>query len=383
MGSWSADSSNHSEHYDHSTNNDDVITGLLGIVPRSDKNFQLFPITPKNWSYFAIENLAYHGHLVTVLYDADGTRYNNGSGLSIFVDGPKVYNGEGTSALVPLPNAPVVLPVIPVNIAANPNGLGSYPLASATYTYFADDPYKAIDGYLFYDSIPDNRWTNYQSSTPNDTLTVTFARSRNVSSVTLALFSDVDCNGKVDVPSSIEIYGSSGFLTTITSGFLPNDRNTFPFGQVETDFIAVNLFNRQDVSVGVCELEVWAPSVSSPVYYSVDALLTGASVINDGTSTATSNGAVVGNLVEGNVVAFSGIESGGGNAEVLLSYANAGTISVTVEILVNQVPKGGISLDPSGGKYVSASLTAEMGIGKNFVSLVGGSSDIRYEILSI
>lgn len=54
--SWSADSSNHSEHYDHSTNNDDVITGLLGIIPRSDEILEISPIIPSNWTYFAIEN---------------------------------------------------------------------------------------------------------------------------------------------------------------------------------------------------------------------------------------------------------------------------------------------------------------------------------------
>ncbi|KAH6666556.1 hypothetical protein B0J14DRAFT_677796 [Halenospora varia] len=44
---------------------------------------------------------------------------------------------------------------VPLNIAANPDGLGYYPLAEATYTFTADNPYKAIDGYLFYDSVPD------------------------------------------------------------------------------------------------------------------------------------------------------------------------------------------------------------------------------------
>jgi hypothetical protein len=378
--SWSADSSNHSEHYDHSTNNDDVITALLGIVPRSDNILEISPIIPSNWTYFAIENLAYQRHLVTVLYDFDGTRYKQGSGLSVFIDGSRIYQGSGTSAQVQLPSAPDTNVLIPINIASNPNGLGFYPTASATFTYEADNPYKAIDGYLFYDDIPDNRWTNYQSPSPNDTVTIAFARPRSISSVTLAMYSDIARGGAVDVPAAIEIYGSTGMLANLTDiEFLPNDRNTFSFEEVETEFVAVNFGRKANVWVGVCELEVWTPPLSGPTYYAVDALLTGASVVDDGASTATKNGAVVGNLTNGSVVAFSGIDSKGGTAKVELSYANAGGSEVEAQIKVNQVSQGSIALAPSGGKYAVASMEVKLAAGKNFVGLVGGSPDVRYE----
>jgi hypothetical protein len=157
--SWSADSSNHSEHYDHSTNNDDVITGLLGIVPQSDDTLLVSPIIPTNWTYFAIENFAYHGHLITVLYDADGTRYKCGASFCVYSDGKQIISKNLTypfSELISLDAAPISSQ-IPINIAANPNGLGYYPTANATFTYSLDNPYKAIDGYLFYDDIPDSK----------------------------------------------------------------------------------------------------------------------------------------------------------------------------------------------------------------------------------
>jgi hypothetical protein len=72
------------------------------------------------------------------------------------VDGSKVFNGNSSQAQISLPAANLASEPIAVNIAGNPNGLGSYPQALATYTYTTDDPYKAIDGYLFYDSVPDN-----------------------------------------------------------------------------------------------------------------------------------------------------------------------------------------------------------------------------------
>lgn len=108
LNGWSADGWNHSEHYDHSTNNDDVITGLLGILPQQGDILKISPIIPSNWSYFALENLPYHGHLVTVLYDKYGSRYNLERGLTVFVDGRKVYNGLQTSASIPIP--PPILP---------------------------------------------------------------------------------------------------------------------------------------------------------------------------------------------------------------------------------------------------------------------------------
>jgi hypothetical protein len=162
---WSADSFNHSEHYDHSTNNDDVITGLLGIVPRSDEILEIAPIIPESWKYFAIESLPYHGHLITVLYDADGSRYKCGATLCVYVDGEQVFKGNRKYPIhekIPLATVPVspfpMFPAafVPVNLAANPYGVG-YPAAEASYTHSADSPYKAIDGYLFYDSVPDSK----------------------------------------------------------------------------------------------------------------------------------------------------------------------------------------------------------------------------------
>jgi hypothetical protein len=348
----------------------------------SEDILEISPIIPPNWTFFAIENLAYHGHLVTVLYDQDGTRYRNDTGLTVFIDGEKVYNGNGTTASVPL--APTIISSfpMPINIAANPEGLGAFPQASATYTFMADNPYKAIDGYLFYDSIPDNRWTNYQSTSSNDTLKVHFSRPRNVSSITLALYSDVSRGGAIDVPSALEIYGSRGLLANITNhSFLANDRNTFTFKEVETDFLAVNMYNKPNQFVGVCEFEVWVPSNSSTKYYAVDALLTGAKVLNDENSSATLKGSVVGNLTTASVVAFSGIWSTGGKTLLGLSYTNSGT-DVSVEIKINQVSQGNITLGNTNGSYKVTVVEAGLAKGNNFVTWLGGSKDLRYEILT-
>ncbi|TVY19118.1 hypothetical protein LARI1_G002945 [Lachnellula arida] len=331
--SWSSDSSNHSEHYDHSTNNDDVITGLLGIVPQSNNSLLVSPIMPKNWTYFAIENFAYHGHLISVLYDADGKRYKCGGSFCVFSDGKQIVSKNPASPiheLISLDTA-LISSGIPVNIAANPNGFGYYPMANATYTFYADNPYKAIDGYLFYDDIPNNRWTNYQSKSSNDTLQITFARPRTISSVTLALYSDVARGG--------------------------------------------------GKAVGVCELEVWTPPISGPTYYAVDSLLTNAAVVKDA---AASAGSVVGQLAIESVVAFSGIESAGGTVKLALSYSNNGSTAMNIDVKVNQVRQITLSLSGTKGKYAIEIVTGvNLEAGKNFVTLLGGSSQLRIESINI
>ncbi|TVY93639.1 hypothetical protein LAWI1_G000921 [Lachnellula willkommii] len=376
--------SNHSEHYDHSTNNDDVITGLLGIVPQSNNSLLVSPIMPKNWTYFAIENFAYHGHLISVLYDADSKRYKCGGSFCVFSDGKQIVSKNPASPiheLISLDTA-LISSGIPVNIAANPNGFGYYPMANATYTFYADNRYKAIDGYLFYDDIPKNRWTNYQSKSSNDTLQITFARPRTISSVTLALYSDVARGGGVDVPAAIEIYGSSELIANLTnSTFLPNDRNTFFFKETKTSYVAVNLFNRPGKAVGVCELEVWTPPISGPTYYAVDSLLTNAAVVKDA---AASAGSVVGQLAIESVVAFSGIESAGGTVKLALSYSNNGSTAMNIDVKVNQVRQITLSLSGTKGKYAIEIVTGvHLEAGKNFVTLLGGSSQLRIESINI
>lgn len=101
------------------------MSGLLGIVPQPDNVFEISPLVPNDWKFFAIENLPYHGHEITVLYDVDGSYYKSGrSGLQIFINGEFVKSQSNIGRMfVPIP-PPVVqnrkLNKIE-NYAANPN----------------------------------------------------------------------------------------------------------------------------------------------------------------------------------------------------------------------------------------------------------------------
>ena len=42
------------------------------------------PLIPSHWTYFAVENLPYHGTLLTMVWDEDGMHYNGQTGFSIY-----------------------------------------------------------------------------------------------------------------------------------------------------------------------------------------------------------------------------------------------------------------------------------------------------------
>ena len=87
-GYWLKGDQERSRYYNHSTWNDLIITGLVGLRPRADNTLEVNPLLPKGkWDYFCLDNVPYHGHNLTILYDKDGSRYHAGKGLRIYVNG--------------------------------------------------------------------------------------------------------------------------------------------------------------------------------------------------------------------------------------------------------------------------------------------------------
>ena len=87
-GYWLKGDQERSRYYNHSTWNALIITGLCGLRPRADQSLEVNPLLPKNkWAYFCLDNVPYHGHSLTILWDSDGSRYHAGKGLRIYVNG--------------------------------------------------------------------------------------------------------------------------------------------------------------------------------------------------------------------------------------------------------------------------------------------------------
>jgi sialidase-1 len=73
--------------YNHSTFCDLVITGLVGLIPGAGDEVLVRPLAPEAWDWFCLDNVAYHGHTLTILWDRRGDRYRHGKGLRLFADG--------------------------------------------------------------------------------------------------------------------------------------------------------------------------------------------------------------------------------------------------------------------------------------------------------
>ena len=81
--------------YNHSSYCDLIITGLIGLRPRADEKIEINPLLPDDtWDWFCLDNVLYHGHIVTILWDKTGKKFNKGKGLSVFVDGSKSSHTE-------------------------------------------------------------------------------------------------------------------------------------------------------------------------------------------------------------------------------------------------------------------------------------------------
>jgi hypothetical protein len=99
-GFWLKGDQERSRYYNHSTFCDLVITGLVGLRPRADNTLEVNPLIPENkWDWFCLDNVLYHGKIVTIIWDKKGTKYNRGKGLSVWVNGKKVGSSETLTRL--------------------------------------------------------------------------------------------------------------------------------------------------------------------------------------------------------------------------------------------------------------------------------------------
>ncbi|MCK2241951.1 MULTISPECIES: discoidin domain-containing protein [unclassified Crossiella] len=199
---WMYDTPGHSQDYNHSTYTDLVLSGLLGIRPQPDASVLIHPLTPKSWTHFAVENLPYRGRNLTVLWDQDGTKYKQGKGFRVYLDGKPVATRPTPGPLrIPVPDGPRHPLLHQIDDAANPSTQG-FPQATASYANPGDAPSKANDGQNFFLDVPGTRWTTYRSPNPEDWLALDFGRPTPTSDVRLYFYDD---RGGVQPPASFSL----------------------------------------------------------------------------------------------------------------------------------------------------------------------------------
>ncbi len=205
-----------SHHYFHSTYIDLVLSGLIGIRPRSDDVLEIHPLIltqagkDDRIRYFALQELAYHHHAISIFYDADGSRYHIGSGLSIFVDHRRI---SGPGPLVPthvtLPRIARASalkatqnPVRRIDLAVNP-GFPYGPLARASSADAAAPVEQAIDGRMWFFPEITNGWSPSAADTaPSSWYQIDLRTLQTVGSVELYFFADGE---QYQPPSSFQL----------------------------------------------------------------------------------------------------------------------------------------------------------------------------------
>jgi hypothetical protein len=81
--------------YNHSSYCDLIISGLVGLRTRPDDVVEVNPLVPAGiWDWFCLDNVLYHGRIITILWDKSGTKYRKGKGLRVLVDGKEIARSE-------------------------------------------------------------------------------------------------------------------------------------------------------------------------------------------------------------------------------------------------------------------------------------------------
>lgn len=162
-GSWTGHNTfYHSEHYLHSGFIDLVVTGLMGLRPRSDDTLEVNPLGLEEWPYMAVEGVSYHGHDLAILWDRDGTRYGKGPGLTLVLNGEVVAQTPRMQRIrvdIPAPVRPEAKPRLH-NFAVNNDGR-HFPVATASSFLPVTPPFYAVDGNRWYHPSPPNRWVAF------------------------------------------------------------------------------------------------------------------------------------------------------------------------------------------------------------------------------
>lgn len=141
-----------SPHYFHSGFIDLVLSGLVGIRPRQDGYLEVNPLVDDSISWFRVDNVPYHGHDVSVQWDADGSHFDGGAGLVVEVDGAQVNSSATLTRLVTAIEA-ADPPAIdrPLARSVQLQDDGTYPVGNASAAGAdAGQVHDAIDGRVWF-----------------------------------------------------------------------------------------------------------------------------------------------------------------------------------------------------------------------------------------
>ncbi len=264
------DGYNHSEHYFHSSFVDLVISGLVGIIPQENNRLVLHPLVPAAWDYFALQDVPYQGHLLTIAWDRQGTRYGKGKGLHVIVDGQAIAHTDQLERLeISLPNKSAQFAEVSQQPVANycVNNDGDYfPRVTATYTAPETSIQKLNDGNYWYHRHPPNRWACTGSPNDRDSLVIDLGMPRMLQTIKLYFLDDRDTpfmkETQVAPPQRVTVEGfSQGKWETIQELTSPAGRRpaVISFAARPLEKLRCSFEHATGSKTGLTEVEAWGP----------------------------------------------------------------------------------------------------------------------------
>lgn len=99
-GEWLKGDNPRSKFYNHSGFADLIISDLVGLKPRADDILEIQPLVPqKQWDWFCLDNVLYHGKSISILWDKTGKHYGKGKGMRVFAEGKQVFRAKNLSVV--------------------------------------------------------------------------------------------------------------------------------------------------------------------------------------------------------------------------------------------------------------------------------------------
>lgn len=266
-GSWSGhDVIGHSEHYNHSSYIDQIVTGLMGLEPMASDSLEVNPLIPDEWAYACLDDVIYHGNKVTIIWDKTGEKYKKGKGLLVLINGEvKASSAVIKKLIVPVsPKAVAEKPLL-VNYAVNNEKGVYYPRAIASFPGSAGDiEAKLNDGQYWYVKSTTNRWSSLYAKGNKSWAEVDFGGSRPLKSVKIYFTDDLADHIKAPLQYVLEYWNGQSWLA------IPAQQRTYKqaetrkanmisFPLLNTSKIRVAMTAAAGVAVSISEIEAWGP----------------------------------------------------------------------------------------------------------------------------
>lgn len=236
--------------YNHSSYADLVIGGLVGLRPRDDDVLEVAPMLPPGrWDYFALRDVRYRGHDVSIIWDRDGRRYGGAAGLSILVDGKSAAHRAQLGPLTArLPTSPTK--TVPAPQVRDEIGPGRVDTPTITASYWKAQPPSAV----LDDADADGLWDYYSSGLDIDWIQVTLPEPLRLTAVDWLGYED-EVRHKAPLSAAIHYWDGQAWTPVSAPVATPKtpgpDRNRISFTPIETDRFRLLMQSRKPGRHGV------------------------------------------------------------------------------------------------------------------------------------